>query len=58
VAALIDSVGGLRCVDCGLLEMARITEGLTALMISVNVRYKARSGVKITGLPADLWPRA
>jgi 8-hydroxy-5-deazaflavin:NADPH oxidoreductase len=57
-AALIDSIGGLRCVDCGLLEMARITEALTALMISVNVRYKARAGVKITGLPTDLWPRA
>ncbi|MDX6708093.1 MAG: 8-hydroxy-5-deazaflavin:NADPH oxidoreductase [Solirubrobacteraceae bacterium] len=57
-AALIDSIGGLRCVDCGPLEMARITEGLTALMISVNVRYKARAGVKITGLPTDLWPRA
>ncbi|MEA2189195.1 MAG: 8-hydroxy-5-deazaflavin:NADPH oxidoreductase [Solirubrobacteraceae bacterium] len=57
-AALIDSIGGLRCVDCGPLEMARITEGLTALMISVNVRYKARAGVKITGLPTNLWPRA
>jgi len=57
-AALIESIGGLRCVDCGPLEMARITEGLTALMISVNVRYKARAGVKITGLPTDLWPRA
>jgi NADPH-dependent F420 reductase len=57
-AALIDSIRGLRCVDCGPLEMARITEGLTALMISVNVRYKTRAGVKITGLPADLWPRA
>jgi NADPH-dependent F420 reductase len=56
-AALIDSVPGLRCVDCGPLEMARITEGLTALMISVNVRYKTRAGVKITGLPANLWPQ-
>lgn len=56
-AALIESIDGLRCVDCGSLEMARITEGLTALMISVNVRYKARAGVKITGLPPDLWPQ-
>jgi 8-hydroxy-5-deazaflavin:NADPH oxidoreductase len=57
-ATLIDSIAGLRCVDCGPLEMARITEGLTSLMISVNVRYKTRAGVKITGLPPDLWPRA
>lgn len=57
-AALIDAIDGLRCVDCGRLEMARITEQLTALMISVNVRYKTRSGIKITGLPDDLWPTA
>ncbi|MEA2151367.1 MAG: 8-hydroxy-5-deazaflavin:NADPH oxidoreductase [Solirubrobacteraceae bacterium] len=55
-AALIDAIAGLRCVDCGRLEMARITEQLTALMISVNVRYKARAGIRITGLPDDLWP--
>jgi NADPH-dependent F420 reductase len=55
-AELIDSVDGLRCVDCGRLEMARITEQLTALMISVNVRYKTRAGIRITGLPDELWP--
>jgi NADPH-dependent F420 reductase len=56
VAALIDAVDGLRCVDCGRLEMARITEGMTALMISINSRYKTHAGVRITRLPADLWP--
>jgi NADPH-dependent F420 reductase len=55
-ATLIDSIDGLRCVDCGRLEMARITEQLTALLISVNVRYKTRAGIRITGLPDDLWP--
>jgi NADPH-dependent F420 reductase len=55
-AALIDGIDGLRCVDCGRLEMARISEQLTALMISINVRYKTRAGIKITGLPDDLWP--
>jgi NADPH-dependent F420 reductase len=55
-AALIDTIDGLRCVDCGRLEMARITEQLTALMISVNVRYKSRAGIRLTGLPDDLWP--
>jgi len=58
VAALVDSIDGLRCVDCGRLEMARVTEQLTALMISVNVRYKTRAGVKVTGLPGELWPVA
>jgi NADPH-dependent F420 reductase len=56
VAALIDAIDGLRCVDCGRLEMARIVESTTALMISVNVRYKAHAGIKLTGLPAELWP--
>jgi len=55
-AALIDSIAGLRCVDVGRLEMARISEQLTALIISMNVRYKTRAGIRITGLPDDLWP--
>jgi NADPH-dependent F420 reductase len=51
VAELINRIPGLRCVDAGKLEMSRITESLTALMISINVRYKAHSGIRITGLP-------
>jgi hypothetical protein len=31
--------------------MARIVEGLTPLLISINIRNKTRAGVKITGLP-------
>jgi 8-hydroxy-5-deazaflavin:NADPH oxidoreductase len=48
--ALIDRIDGLRCVDAGRLEMARITESLTALLISINVRHKTHAGIKITGL--------
>jgi 8-hydroxy-5-deazaflavin:NADPH oxidoreductase len=58
VAALLDGIDGLRCVDCGRLEMARLTEQLTALMISINVRYKTHAGVKITGLEGDPWRSA
>ena len=47
-AALIDSIAGLRCVDCGRLEMARVTESMTALMIAVNARYKTHAGVRLT----------
>jgi predicted dinucleotide-binding enzyme len=39
-------------VDCGPLELARIVEQFTALIISINVRHRARAGIKITGLPA------
>jgi NADPH-dependent F420 reductase len=51
VAGLVDLVPGLRAVDCGKLEMARIVESLTPLLISINIRFKTHAGVKITGLP-------
>ena len=56
VADVLDRIDGLRCVDVGRLEMARICESLTALLISTNVRHKTHAGIKITGLPDDLWP--
>jgi 8-hydroxy-5-deazaflavin:NADPH oxidoreductase len=54
-AALLERIDGLRCVDCGRLEMARIAESLTALTISVNSRYKTHAGIRVTGLPDTLW---
>ncbi len=54
-ARLIDRIDGLRCVDCGRLEMSRTTEALTALLISVNARYKIHSGIRLTRLPEHLW---
>jgi 8-hydroxy-5-deazaflavin:NADPH oxidoreductase len=50
LAELIDLIPGLRAVDSGPLEMARIVEQLTALIISINVRNKVRAGIKIAGL--------
>lgn len=55
-AELIGRVEGLRCVDAGRLEMSRVTESLAALMISLNARYRTHAGVRVTGLPEDLWP--
>ncbi|MDO8213436.1 NADPH-dependent F420 reductase [Conexibacter sp. CPCC 206217] len=55
VAELIRLVPGLRPVDAGRLEMARITETLTALTIGINIRNKVTAGFKITGLPNDAW---
>jgi len=55
VAELVRRIPGLRPVDCGELELARIIEQLTALLISVNKRHKIKhSGVRITGLPPDV----
>jgi 8-hydroxy-5-deazaflavin:NADPH oxidoreductase len=54
-AALIERIDGLRCVDCGRLEMSRTTESLTALLIAVNARYKSHAGIRLSGLPDALW---
>ncbi|MFL5829814.1 MAG: NADPH-dependent F420 reductase [Solirubrobacteraceae bacterium] len=50
LAELVNRIPGLRAVDCGPLEMARIVEQLTPLLISINVRNKVRAGIKVTGL--------
>ena len=56
VARLIERIDGLRVVNAGPLETARIAEQLTPLLISINVRYKAHAGLKLTGLPdGDPW---
>jgi NADPH-dependent F420 reductase len=55
VAEVIARIPGLRPVNAGLLETARLIEGLTPLMISVNARYKTHAGIKLTGLPDELW---
>jgi len=39
-----------RAVDCGPLASARALEGLTAVIVNVNKRYKAHAGVRVTGL--------
>jgi hypothetical protein len=54
-AMILQQIEGLRCVDCGRLEMARVTESITALLISINARYKAHCGITLTDLPAELW---
>jgi NADPH-dependent F420 reductase len=40
-----------RALDAGPLASARTLEGLTALIVNLNRRYKAHSGISITGLP-------
>jgi 8-hydroxy-5-deazaflavin:NADPH oxidoreductase len=50
-ARILEQVDGLRCVDAGPLEMARIVEPLTAMLIGINGRYKTHAGIRIMGLP-------
>ena len=40
-----------RALDAGPLARARALEGLTAVIVSLNKRYKGHAGVRVTGLP-------
>ena len=40
-----------RAVDAGPLASARALEGMTAVIVNVNRRYKAHAGLRVTGLP-------
>ena len=52
VMGLVEELPGARPVDGGPLENARIVEQLTALLVSINIRYGVSSaGVRITGIP-------
>ena len=39
-----------RAVDAGPLASARALEGMTAVIVNVNKRYKAHAGLRVTGL--------
>jgi NADPH-dependent F420 reductase len=53
VAELIELIDGLRAVNAGPLDQARIVEPLTAMLIGINSRYKTHAGIRITGLPEE-----
>jgi NADPH-dependent F420 reductase len=44
-------IAGVRALDGGKLENARIIEQVTALLIGLNIRHKGHGGIRITGLP-------
>jgi NADPH-dependent F420 reductase len=51
VRNLAIKISGVRAIDGGKLENARIVEQITALLIGLNIRHKGHSGIRITGLP-------
>ena len=51
VRNLAIKIPGVRAIDGGKLENARIVEQITALLIGLNIRHKGHSGIRITGLP-------
>lgn len=50
VMALAAAITGRPGIDAGALRLARQLEPLTAVLISINRRYKVRSGLAVTGL--------
>jgi len=50
VMALANEIQGARAVDAGPLRFSRFVEGITILLIGVNGRYKAHSGIQVAGL--------
>jgi len=49
--ALASQVVTGRALDAGPLASARALEGMTAVIVNLNKRYKGHAGVEITGLP-------
>lgn len=50
VTDVLSRIEGLRAVDAGRLEASRLVEGLTPLLIGINMRNKTHTGIRIVGL--------
>jgi NADPH-dependent F420 reductase len=50
VIELIQSVNNYRAVDAGALANARFTEGITAMLLNINKRYKTVTSIRVLGL--------
>ncbi|MEO5680427.1 MAG: NADPH-dependent F420 reductase [Acidimicrobiales bacterium] len=47
---LVAMIPGLRPVVAGTLSLAGAIESFTGVLLNINVRHKARAGIKLTGL--------
>jgi 8-hydroxy-5-deazaflavin:NADPH oxidoreductase len=51
VMELAEKISGVKAIDCGPLENARIVEKITPLLINLNIRNRIKlAGIRITGL--------
>ena len=50
IRGLAEKIPGVRALDGGHLENARVLEQITALLITLNIRYQAHTGIRVTGL--------
>ena len=49
--SLVEEIPGMRAVDAGRLTSAGAIEALTAILIGMNVRYRAHLSIRLSGLP-------
>ena len=52
---LAAKIPGVRTLDGGKLENARVLEQITALLIGLNIRHKGHGGIRVTGLPPEAY---
>ncbi len=50
VLELAERITAGRAIDCGPLASARALEGLTAVIVNINKRYRAHAGIRVSGL--------
>ncbi len=50
VVAMVNEMPGLRGVEAGSMSLASAVEAFTAVCISINIRHKAHTYVKLAGL--------
>ena len=51
VAIDLAAAAGLRGIDAGPLQNATVLEGLTAVLVGINIRHKIKgAGIRITGI--------
>lgn len=50
IIELVKRIPNYRPVDAGALVNARVTEGITAMLLNINRRYKAVTSIRILGL--------
>jgi hypothetical protein len=50
VVEMVNAMPGLRAIEAGSMSLASAVEAFTAVCISINIRHKAHSYVKLAGL--------
>jgi hypothetical protein len=54
VVELLAALAGVRVVDGGPLRNSRYVEQLTVLLLSINMRVRRNTGIRVTNLPDEL----